>query len=325
MKVLVTGGAGYIGSVVVDLLLREGYSVKVVDQLWFKKDVPLIHFSDPNYEFIKGDICDKDLIDKVIEDVDFVIHTAAVVGDPASKRFPQLTHRVNYEAPIDLISKSAHRIKGFLFFSTCSNYGTSEDVATEETELKPLSLYAETKVNVERYIMEKVKDLDWIICRLATVYGVSPRMRFDLTVNDFALNAYTKRCLDIFLPHTYRPYIHLQDVARTVLAMLKGFERAKNNVFNVGYNEENYEKIEIARIVKRFLPDTKVEIVERATDLRDYRVDFSKLQRFFGIKNRFKVEDGVREVLKILEDRIITDPYKSCYYNTSPDLDEDRA
>ena len=140
-------------------------------------------------------------------------------------------------------------------------------------------------------------------------------------VNDFAMNAYIKKYLDIFLPYTYRPYLHVYDAARAVMKMLKNFKNVKNNVFNVGFNGENYQKIQIAEIVKKFLPETKIEIGKSGTDLRDYQVDFSKLQSFLNIKNTFTVEEGVGEVLRLLKDRIITDPYKNCYYNTTPDLE----
>lgn len=321
-KVLITGGAGCIGTVISDLALQQGCIVRVVDSLWFNKAIPASYAANPNYEFTKGDIRDADLMYRLLEDVDFVVHMAAVVGEPASKKFPELTYQINYEASIHLISQALERgIKCFIFFSTCSNYGISDGIATEQTPLKPLSLYAETKVDVERHLMNNVEGLDWVICRLSTVYGCSPRMRFDLTVNDFTMNAYMKKYLRIFLPYTYRPYVHVHDVAKVIIEIINNFEKVKNNVFNVGFNGENYQKIRIAEIVKRFVPETKIEIVKTGADLRNYRVDFSKLQEFLNIKNEFTVEDGVKRILGLLEDRIIRDPYESCYYNTSPALE----
>lgn len=324
MKILVTGGAGYIGSVISNLALQKGYKVKVIDSLWFKKESPLIHISNPNYEFIKGDIRDDKLIDKELKGIDFVIHTAAVVGDPASKKFPKLTSEVNHKASINLISKaSKHGVKGFIFFSTCSNYGVSKGAANEETPLNPLSLYAETKVNVEKHLMNEAKGIDWVICRLSTVYGPSFRMRFDLTVNDFAMNAFNTKYLDVFMPYTYRPYIHVFDVANTVLEIINKFEKVKNNVFNVGFEGENYQKIQIVEAVKKFIPDLSVDIVEKGKDLRDYQVDFSKLQRYLGLKNSYTVEDGVKEVIEILRQGFITDTQNRIYYDTYPDLGEE--
>jgi len=165
-----------------------------------------------------------------------------------------------------------------------------------------------------------VRDLDWVICRLSTVYGCSPRIRFDLTVNDFIMNAYMNKYLDIFLPYTYRPYIHVYDVARVVMGLIDKFEQVKRNVFNVGFNGENYRKIEVAECVKSILPETRIEIVKSGTDLRDYQVDFSKLRDLLNMENTFNVERGVKEVLALLESGAVTDPYDRRYYNTTPDL-----
>ncbi len=245
MKLLITGGAGYIGSVITNLALQLGYQVKVIDTLWFKKDIPLIHLNNPNYQFIKGDICDKNITKKIIKDIDFIINAAAVVGDPASKKFPNLTYETNYEACINLAELAKkNEVKGFIFFSTCSNYGITNGLANEETELNPLSIYAKAKVKSEEYLMNKINGLNWVICRLSTVYGASPRMRFDLTVNDFTMNAYMKKYLDIFLPYSYRAYIHVYDLAKVIIELIKNFEKIKNNVFNVGFSGENYQKIQ---------------------------------------------------------------------------------
>src|SRR5215216_6176638 len=133
MKLLITGGAGYIGSVITNLALQKGLAVRVIDKLWFNEQIPLIHLNNPGYEFIHGDICDANLVDTALEGIDYVIHTAAVVGDPASKLFPELTTKINYDASVNLINKAEQKgIKGFLFFSTCSNYGTTDGLATEE-------------------------------------------------------------------------------------------------------------------------------------------------------------------------------------------------
>ncbi|MDD4979795.1 MAG: SDR family oxidoreductase [Candidatus Omnitrophica bacterium] len=322
-RILITGGAGYIGSVIADLSLRNNFKVRVVDHLWFDKEVPLEYSHNPNYEFIREDLCREELLDGFLKDIDIIIHAAAVVGDPASKKFPVLTRLINYDMSIRLIEKiQKSEATGIIFLSTCSNYGVSQGMANEESPLKPLSLYAETKVGVERHLLDKVKNLDWVICRLSTVYGYSPRMRFDLTVNDFTMNAHTKKYLDIFLPYSQRPYIHVVDAAKIIIQMVKDFERVKNNVFNLGFNEENYQKIQIAQIVKTFMPETKIELVKSGYDLRDYKVDFSKLRRLLNIRKEFTVVDGVKEVLNLLKSGLINNPEDKKYYNTSPDLGE---
>ncbi len=319
MKILITGGAGYIGSVITNLALQRGLQVKVVDKLWFNEQIPLIHLNNPGYEFVKGDICDDAVIEKSLEGVDYVIHTAAVVGDPASKLFPELTTKINYDASVKLINAAEQKgIKGFVFFSTCSNYGTTNGLATEETELKPLSLYASSKVDTERYLMDKTKNLNWVIGRLSTIYGSSPRMRFDLTVNDFTLNGWTKKYLDIFLPESFRPYIHTYDISNIALTLLDNIDTVKKNVFNIGFEGENYQKIEIANIVKQFIPDVKTDILKEGGDLRDYQVDFSKLHRFINVEQVFDVEKGVAEVYQMLSKGLITDPANEVFYNTTP-------
>lgn len=321
MKILITGGTGYIASVIANLALQNKHQVRVVDNLWFEKKVPLAYSNNPDYEFIRADFREENLLNKCFKDVDIVIHAAAVVGEPASKKFPNLTHQINYEGSMRLIEKVRNsEVKGLVFLSTCSNYGISEGLATEETPLSPLSLYAKTKTSIERYLMEETKDLNWVICRLATAYGSSPRMRFDLTVNDFTMKAFTRKYIDIFLPYTRRPYVHVFDVARVLLEIIDKFNSVKNNVLNVGFNGENHQKIHIAEIIKRFIPELRIEIVKRGADARDYRVDFSKLERCLGIKNTYIVEDGVKEVLKLLRERIIANPHENRYYNTTPEL-----
>ncbi|MBN1797205.1 MAG: NAD(P)-dependent oxidoreductase [Spirochaetales bacterium] len=321
MKLLITGGAGNVGSVLVNLALQKGYAVRVVDTLWFNKKIPLAHLGNPEYEFIKGDICDQQLMEKSLHGIDYVIHAAAVVGDPASKLFPDLTSMINQEAAINLIKLcEMNRVKGFVFLSTCSNYGVSDGLATEKSELKPLSLYAETKVSVEQYIMQQAKGVDWVIGRLSTVYGVSPRVRFDLTVNDFAMNGYRNNFLDIFLPLSYRPYVHVWDLARVLLTIIEKFKSVKNNVFNIGFPGENYQKIKIAEAVKKYIPDLKINIVKEGGDLRDYQVDFSKLHGMIKLKREYDAQKCIGEFINVFEQGIINDFDNPVYYNTSPDF-----
>lgn len=321
MKILITGGAGYIGSVITNLALQNGHEVVAVDHIWFNEQIPLIHLSNPRYTFIKGDIRNKDVVASAIKGIDFVIHTAAVVGDPASKLFPEDTKSINEDASYQLIDQARQeKIKGFIFFSTCSNYGVANDLATEESELRPLSLYAESKVNVEKYLIEKVKDMNWVIGRLSTIYGASPRMRFDLTVNDFTLNAWKKQYLDIFLPESYRPYIHVFDLANIMMHVIADFDKVKNNVFNIGFPGENYQKIQIAEIVKKYIPETKIDILKEGGDKRDYQVDFSKLHRFLNVKQIFNVDKSVAEIYEMLSKGYISDPESPVYYNTTPKL-----
>ena len=319
--VLITGGAGYIGSVLCNLALQSGLKVRVVDKLWFNEQIPLIHLNNPAYTFYRGDIGDRNLMRTATRGCDYIIHLAAIVGDPASNLFPDLTQQVNHEASLQLISIARENgVKGFVFFSTCSNYGISDGLATEDSALNPLSLYARTKVDVERHLRDEVKGLDWIIGRLSTVYGSSPRMRFDLTVNDFTLNAWKHKHLKLFLPKSYRPYIHTYDLSNIILQLLSQFEAVRNNVFNIGFEGENYQKIEIAETIARYVPDLRIEILKEGGDRRDYQVDFSKLHSAISVSQTHDVEASVKELLQALELGMFSNPGEQRYYNTTPRL-----
>lgn len=321
MKILITGGAGFVGSAITRHFLTFGWDVNVLDVLWFDQNVPNLFKQCPGYSFLKGSISDEDSLKKSLEGVDYVIHAAAVVGDPASKKYPELTQKTNYEGSLNLIKHvSRSSAKGLVFLSTCSNYGIADGIANEGTVLKPLSAYSETKVNVERHLMDKTKDLDWVICRLSTVYGASSRMRFDLTVNDFAAHGYIDKKLEVFLPLTFRPYIHVQDVAQTMFAVINNFAKVRKNVFNVGFNTENYQKIKIAEIVRSHLPDLNIITVSSGVDARDYQVDFSKLKNMLGVQRRWDVSLGVKEVLDLLRRGEIRDINEAKFYNTNPNL-----
>jgi nucleoside-diphosphate-sugar epimerase len=321
MKILITGGAGYVGSVITNLALQSGLEVVALDLLWFNEKIPLVHYTNPKYQFIKGDLRDKKTIDAIPNDIDFIIHTAAIVGDPASKLFPELTQEINYQASLALIQKAKDiKVKGFIFFSTCSNYGSVQGLATETTDLNPMSLYASSKVEIEKHLMNEVKGLDWIIGRLSTVYGLSPRMRFDLTVNDFTLNAFIHKKLEIFLPESYRPYVHVYDLANIILCLIEKFESTKNQVFNIGFEGENYQKIQIANSIKKYLPETEILVLKAGGDLRDYQVDFSKLKKYIDVKQHYNVEKSVMEIIDVLNNGIINDYNGETYYNTTPKL-----
>ncbi len=316
--VLITGAAGYIGSTLSQIFLQHGYEVRGIDVLWFDHTVPMAFWAHPRYTFIKGDFGDATVVRPLLEGVDIVFHTAAVVGEPACKKFPELAEEINYHKTLEFIRYcEASGVPRFVFFSTCSNYGISEGIADENSPLQPLSLYARTKVAVEQFLMEYQGALQWVIGRLATVYGVSPRMRFDLTVNDFTAKGWFEKYIDIFLPYTYRPYVHVYDVGRIMLAVAEGFDRVKNQVFNIGFEGENYQKITIAEMVKKYIPETVIEIVREGTDRRDYQVSFAKLQHYLPIQNQYTVADGIRQVLELFQQGIVHDPGAAMYKDTA--------
>ena len=224
MNILITGGAGYIGSILCSSLLSEGHSVRVVDSLLNGGEALLSSWSHANFEFVRGDLCDHGVLKTAVDKMEVVVHLAAIVGDPACSRQPELARRTNLEASDALLEASKKAgVSRFMFASTCSNYGKMKDTTRlidETSELRPVSLYAETKVAFEKTLLDPANtgELCATILRFATVYGVSPRMRFDLTVNEFTVDILTKKKLVVFGEHFWRPYIHVRDAARGIVA-----------------------------------------------------------------------------------------------------------
>lgn len=322
MKVLVTGGAGYIGSVLVRQLLKKGYKVRVLDSLKFGGDALYDVMLDPNFEFMRGDIRNADDVDAALEGVDGVAHLAAIVGDPACKKFSEEATSTNWTGSVALFEAAEKKnIRRFVFASTCSNYGKMPDpdsFVTETSELNPVSLYAELKVKFEKFILEEKKDSPMCSTslRFSTVYGFSPRIRFDLTVNEFTRNAAVHGEQEIWGPQFWRPYCHVDDLARAVVLTLESpEEKVKSNVFNVGSTEENYNKGMIIEEVCKVVPNVKVHFVESNEDPRDYRVNFDKIKNELGYSITKKVPDGVKEVYALLKTGIVTDPFAQKFRN----------
>lgn len=322
MKVLVTGGAGYIGSVLVRQLLSKKYNVRVIDSLKFGGDSLYDIMLNPGFEFIKGDIRIEEDIAKAIKDIDAIVHLAAIVGDPACKKYSEEAEETNWNASINLFEKAEKAgIKKFVFASTCSNYGkmsNPDEYVNENSELRPVSLYAELKVKFEKFLLEKNKNSN--ICstslRFSTVYGFSPRIRFDLTVNEFTRNAVINGEQEIWGQQFWRPYCHVEDLARSVVLILESNEeKVRANVFNVGTTEENYQKGQIMQEVCKVVPDVKVQYVETGEDPRDYRVNFDKIKNELGYTITKKVPDGIKEIYKLVKSSVITDPFEQKFRN----------
>jgi nucleoside-diphosphate-sugar epimerase len=321
-KILVTGAAGYIGSVLVRQLLNENYSVRGLDVLYFGGESLISVYNHKNFEFMKGDIRDSNTLENAIEGVTDVVHLAAIVGDPACSKQPKLATEINWNASRYLFDycNSKNSIKQFIFASTCSNYGKMEgdSFVNEESHLNPISIYAELKVKFEKYIFEsKIRDsFSPTVLRFATVYGLSPRMRFDLTVNEFIRDITFNKELVIFGEQFWRPYCHVDDLARACVKILGSpIEKVRQKVFNVGDTNENYQKKMIAKEILKIVPNASIKYINKYEDPRDYRVDFSKIDNDLGFKITKRVPDGLREIHKILEYEIISDPYLNKYKN----------
>jgi nucleoside-diphosphate-sugar epimerase len=319
---LVTGGAGYVGSVVVDELLARGRSVRVLDTLLHGSVSSLLQpWGSERFQFVRGDVRDPAARKQALEGVEAVIHLAAIVGDPACARDPVVAREVNLEATRTLLDELAGTTaKRCLFASTCSNYGKMADssvYATEEFDLSPVSLYAETKVGAELEVLRRSDDSLVTAClRLATVYGVSPRMRFDLTVNEFTREVALGAELLVFGEQFWRPYVHVRDAARAFCRALEApAADIRGEVFNVGSTAENYRKLDIVELLKERVPTAQIAFVHKDEDPRDYRVSFEKVKEQLGFVAERTVSTGIDEIMALLGSGLIADPYAPVYQN----------
>ena len=324
--VIVTGGAGYVGSILTRRLLQNHYRVICIDSLRFGGSALIDIWDHHHFAFKKVDITDYPKVDQIIDDNPNcygIVHLAAIVGDPACKLEPELARKTNLDSSIHLLKKASQaNIERFVFASTCSNYGKmteSSGYVDESSPLAPVSLYAELKVEVEEFILNKIKQTDNFCptcLRFATVYGISPRMRFDLTVNEFVKELALGRELVVFGEQFWRPYCYVGDFSRAILTVLN---EAKNkvayNVFNVGDSNENYTKKMIVDELLRLVPEGKVKYVKKGEDPRDYRVKFDKIKNELGFRISKTVPEGIDDILRSIRLGIIDDPDNQRYYN----------
>lgn len=307
-KILVTGGAGYIGSVLVRILLRKGYEVRVVDNLMFGGESLVELFNYPEFEFQKGDIREQAVVEKALEGVWGVVNLAAIVGDPACAKQPDLARATNLEATKQLYATANQKgVARFVFASTCSNYGKMEgdSYVVETSKLAPVSLYAETKVSSEEFLLNQPKDNTCkpTSLRFSTVYGLSERPRFDLTVNEFTKELALGRELLIFGEQFWRPYCHVYDLARSVVLVLESeVEKVAYEVFNVGDTSENYTKKMIVDEITKQIPTAKIKYVQKNEDPRDYRVNFDKIKEQLGFEVSIKVPQGIAQIKQVVEE-----------------------
>ena len=323
MNILVTGGAGYIGAVVSRLLLNRGHRVRVLDSLLHGGAALLGLYPHEHFEFIKGDIRSADTIKQALDGIDAVVHLAAIVGDPSGSRQPEVTREVNQEGSLQLFDLCCKQeVEKFIFVSTCSNYGRMADPTqfiTEESELQPVSLYAETKVAVEKYLLESSENRGPVttVLRFATIFGVAPRMRFDLTVNEFTMELLTKRNLVVFGEQFWRPYLHVIDGARAITKVLEIQNGQVNReVYNVGDTSQNYQKGKLVEMIcDEIGGDLVIEHVHRDEDPRDYRVSFAKIWRDLGFNITRTVGDGIREVINAISQGVFGDLDNPSYRN----------
>lgn len=322
MKILITGGAGYIGSTLTPLLLAAGHQVRVLDHLAYGGQSLLGVWAHREFEFIRGDIRDREAVRAAVLDRDVVVHLAAIVGDPACSHQPDVARATNLDASLSLMAESQSAgVKRFIFASTCSNYGRMKDPSQyvdEDSDLSPVSLYAETKVAVERALLESGRTEHWCPTplRFATIYGVSPRMRFDLTVNEFTMEMLTKRRLKVFGEQFWRPYVHARDAARAIEMVIKAPpEKVGGRVFNVGATDQNFQKQQLIEMIRPYAPDAAIEFVFKAEDPRDYRVSFARIADQLGFKITRTVADGIAEIAHLVRNNVVDNLADQKYRN----------
>ncbi|MBT7074662.1 MAG: NAD(P)-dependent oxidoreductase [Anaerolineae bacterium] len=322
--IVITGGAGYIGSLLTSELLRLGHRVTVLDSLLFGGEALISCMAHPNFEFVKADVTQPRALLNALrgkEQVNAVVHLAAVVGFPACQAIGrEAAWRYNVEAVKHVYEQSASLgVERFVFSSSYSNYGATEQnlPVDEKASLNPQSLYAETKIAAEEFLLAQ-DSVAPLIFRLATLYGISPRTRFDLILNQFVLEAFNKRELIIYQRGYSRSFVHLRDVVRgIILGLSADVEKVRGQVYNLGTDDGNLTKDEIVGLVLKRLPETHIHYknLTFGGDMRDIRVSFEKIRRELGFEATLSPDDGVREVLFALQSGLIKDPQDGRYRN----------
>jgi nucleoside-diphosphate-sugar epimerase len=296
-KILVTGAAGYIGSVLVPELLKEGYEVLAIDNFMYNQSSLLDCCYDKNLKIIRGDARDENLISKYVKNVNFILPLACLTGAPLCDKDPLAARATNLEA-IKLILKLHAKTQGIIFPTTNSGYGIGKEgiYCDEKTALRPISLYGKLKVEAEKTILDNGNS---ITLRLATAFGISPRMRLDLLVNDFVFRAVNDKFVVLFEAYFKRNYIHIRDVVRVFVHCLKNFEQIKNEPYNVGLDDANLSKLELCQEIKKQIPDFVFleSKIGKDPDKRNYIVSNAKILKA-GFKPMFSLQQGITELIK---------------------------
>ena len=307
-KILIIGGEGYIGQVVSKFLIKNEFSVLSYDNLIYGQENIKHLDNDPNYKFVHADIRDTKNLKKSFDDIFGIVILAGLVGDPITKKYPEEAYNINYLAIKNVIDLSIRKkIERIIFVSTCSNYGLigEDETADEQFALNPLSSYAKAKVDIEQYILSLKSNTESCITifRFATAFGLSSRMRYDLTVNEFTRDIFNEKKLEIYDSDTWRPYCHVDDFANILtLALQKEKSKVWFEVFNAGSDGNNLTKRMIIEKILKYKNSSNIQYVDKeGSDKRNYRVNFSKLNKIFNYNCKFSVDDGIKEIIDHLE------------------------
>ena len=328
-KILIVGGGGYIGTVVSDHLLTHGYRVRCLDSLIYENQAAVLPLVlRPGYEFFRGDLCDLVGFEASLEGVTDVVLLAGLVGDPVTKAFPGAAERTNnagHESMLRLLR--GKRLNKVVFVSTCSNYGLikGEQIAGEDFPLNPISLYAKSKVRFENILLDAARSIDFAptVLRFATAFGLSSRMRFDLTVSEFIRDMYLGQELLVFDADTWRPYCHVRDFAEVIRRVLEApIDSIAFEVFNAGGDANNYTKQMIVNAILEQLPNAKVRYQKHGSDPRNYRVNFRKIREILHFEPAVTVPEGIRELIAAMQSGLFSDisQPESFYGNWKPSL-----
>ncbi len=307
-SIILIGGEGYIGTVVRNFFLKKKFKVNSIDNVIYKQSLK-IDKSNKNFKFIKYDFANKKIfnfLDKL--DHENLIVLGSIVGDPITKKYPDITKKINLEATERLLKYALK--KGFrkiIFVSTCSNYGIFDknSLAKENSRLNPKSLYAKTKVKIEKKLLKIVKkgNSEITILRFATAFGLSDRMRFDLTINQFVREIYLNKKIEVYDPYTWRPYCHVKDFANIIFQIVskENVKRSRCEIFNAGSSKNNFNKMMLINKIKKYIKNFKIVLQNDSADQRDYKVNFSKIKKVYGFKKITSIDEGIKEILKELK------------------------
>jgi len=305
MKVLITGGAGYIGTMLISQLMEKGHDVRVLDNLSFGGDSLLPFFRKPNFDFQRGDVRNAEDVGSAVSGCDAVVHLAAIVGYPACRKDPQLAEEVNINGTRNIINATSN---GQLVFyaSTGSNYGSVEKICTEDTPLNPLSLYGQTKTMAEKMLLNERSTIAY---RFATAFGVAPRLRLDLLINDFTYKAVSQGYLVVYEKHFMRTFIHVYDIARAFVFGLENENKMRGQVYNVGSNKLNFSKEQICKWIQQQVECyVNYADVGEDADKRDYVVSYKKFNKL-GFNTTVAIEEGISELVRAFKAITLKTPY----------------